>query len=71
VEAFSRAVDRMNPYCQIEYVRSDSDIGTPCSNRAVAECADSALRFVRIAVLGVAENRSVSGVVTITSLIPV
>ena len=30
----------MNPYCQIEYVSSDSDIGTPCSNRAVAKCAD-------------------------------
>jgi hypothetical protein len=27
-------------HCQIEYVSSDSDVGTPCSNRAVAECAD-------------------------------
>ena len=26
--------------CQIEYVSGDSDVGTPCSNRAVAECAD-------------------------------
>jgi hypothetical protein len=30
----------MNSYCQIEYVLSDSDVATPCSNRAVAECAD-------------------------------
>ena len=30
----------MNAYCQIEYVDSDSDVGTPCNNRAVAECAD-------------------------------
>jgi len=30
----------MNPYCQIEHVRSDSDVGMPCTNRAVAECAD-------------------------------
>ncbi len=26
--------------CQIEYVSSDSDAGTPCGNHAVAECAD-------------------------------
>ena len=26
--------------CQIEYVSSDSDVGTPCGNRAVAECAE-------------------------------
>ena len=30
----------MNQFCQIEYGYSDSDIATPCSNRAVAECAD-------------------------------
>jgi hypothetical protein len=30
----------VNTYCQIEYVSSDSDIGTPCSNRAVATCSD-------------------------------
>ena len=30
----------MTPFCQIEYVSSDSDVGTPCSNQAVAECAD-------------------------------
>jgi hypothetical protein len=30
----------MVPYCQMEHVDSDSDTGTPCSNRAVAECAD-------------------------------
>jgi hypothetical protein len=30
----------MNQFCQIEYARSDSDVGTPCSNLAVAECAD-------------------------------
>ena len=30
----------MNGFCQIEHGYSDSDIGTPCSNRAVAECAD-------------------------------
>jgi len=30
----------MNTYCQIEHVESDRDVGTPCSNRAVAECVD-------------------------------
>ena len=30
----------MSQFCQIEHGYSDSDIGTPCSNRAVAECAD-------------------------------
>lgn len=27
-------------FCQNEHVESDSDVGTPCSNRAVAECAE-------------------------------
>jgi hypothetical protein len=26
--------------CQIEFVSSDSDIGTPCGNPAVTKCAD-------------------------------
>ena len=30
----------MNTYCQIEHGASDSDVGTPCSNRAVATCSD-------------------------------
>ena len=30
----------MNQSCQIEHGASDSDVGTPCSNRAVATCAD-------------------------------
>jgi len=30
----------MSPNCQIEHGRSDSDVGTPCSNRAVATCAE-------------------------------
>jgi hypothetical protein len=30
----------MSVHCQIEHVYSDSDVGSPCSNRAVAECAD-------------------------------
>jgi hypothetical protein len=30
----------VNIYCQIEYVSSDSDIGTPCGKRAVVTCAD-------------------------------
>src|SRR6476646_8940603 len=30
----------MSQYCQIVHVDSDSDVGTPCNNRAVAECAD-------------------------------
>jgi hypothetical protein len=30
----------MNAYCQIEHVESDSDVGMPCGNLAVAECAD-------------------------------
>ena len=30
----------INVYCQIEHVDSDSDTGTPCSNRAIAECAE-------------------------------
>jgi hypothetical protein len=28
------------PYCQIEYVSSDRDIGTPCGKTAMARCAD-------------------------------
>jgi hypothetical protein len=30
----------MNRFCQIEYVSSSSDDGTPCGKPAVAECAD-------------------------------
>jgi hypothetical protein len=30
----------VNAYCQIEHVESDSDVGTTCCNRAIAECAD-------------------------------
>ena len=30
----------MNQFCQIEYVSSDSDVGTPCNKPAVARCAD-------------------------------
>ena len=30
----------MSIYCQIEHGSSDSDVGSPCSNRAVATCAD-------------------------------
>jgi hypothetical protein len=30
----------MNPLCQIKYVSSDSDIGTPCGKPAVAKCSD-------------------------------
>jgi hypothetical protein len=30
----------MNAHCQIEYVSSDSDVGTPCGKLAVANCAD-------------------------------
>jgi len=29
----------MSPNCQIEHGATDSDVGTPCSNRAVATCA--------------------------------
>jgi hypothetical protein len=31
---------RVNINCQIEHGASDSDVGTPCSNPAVATCAD-------------------------------
>ena len=30
----------MNTLCQIEHGSSDSDVGMPCSNRAVATCSD-------------------------------
>jgi len=30
----------MSPFCQIEYVSSDSDVGMPCGKTAVAKCAD-------------------------------
>jgi hypothetical protein len=30
----------MSQFCQLEYVLSDSDVGTPCDKRAVAKCAD-------------------------------
>jgi ribosomal protein L34E len=39
----------MIQFCQIEHVFSDSDTGTPCSNRAIAECADCGAAIVRIA----------------------
>ena len=40
-------------FCQIEHVRTDCDIGTPCSNRAVAECADcGAADLLRLRALG-------------------
>jgi len=38
--SYSRLRKSVNAYCQIEHVESDSDVGIPCSNRAVAECAD-------------------------------
>jgi len=53
----------MVPYCQIEHVDSDSDVGTPCSNRAVAECADSESRFVLTVAHGVADSHSAKCVV--------
>jgi len=34
----------VNAYCQIEPVRSDSDVGTACNNRAVTECSDGRRR---------------------------
>lgn len=30
----------MPQVCQIEHVASDSGVGTPCNNTAVAECGD-------------------------------
>jgi len=30
----------VNQFCQIEYVSSDSDVGTPCGKPAVGKCAD-------------------------------
>jgi hypothetical protein len=30
----------MNPFCQIEYVSSDSDTGMPSGKPAVAKCSD-------------------------------
>ena len=30
----------MNPFCQIEHVASDSDLGLPCGKPAVAKCTD-------------------------------
>jgi hypothetical protein len=30
----------MTPFCQIEYVSSDSDVGMPCGKPAVVRCAD-------------------------------
>jgi len=30
----------MSPFCQIEYVSSDSDKGVPCDKTAVAKCTD-------------------------------
>jgi len=31
---------KVNPFCQIEYVSSDSDVGMPCGKHAVANCSD-------------------------------
>jgi hypothetical protein len=30
----------MSPFCQIEFVSSDSDAGTPCGKPAVVKCSD-------------------------------
>ena len=30
----------MNPFCQIDYVSSDSDVGTPCGKPAMAKYAE-------------------------------
>ena len=38
--AFLCSFGCMNSYCQIEYVSSDSDVGMPCGNLAVAQSAD-------------------------------
>ena len=53
----------MNPYCQIEHMRSDSDVGTPCSNRAVnqqgQDIAEYAVMLALILVLVVGTVRLV------------
>ena len=56
----------MNAHCQIEYGYSDSDIAMPCGNPAVGSALTAELRSVPTVELGVAVNRSVSGVVIIT-----
>jgi hypothetical protein len=46
-------------YCQIEHVDSDSAIGSPCSNRAVAEVLTAEPRFVLTVVRGVVDSHFV------------
>ena len=59
----------MSQFCQIEHGFSDSDIGTPCSNRAVANALTAEPRSVSTVELGVAANRSVNVVAIITQLL--
>jgi hypothetical protein len=55
--------------CQIEHGASDSDVGTPCSNQAVATLTVE-WRSVQTVACGVVGNRSASGVAITTRLIP-
>jgi hypothetical protein len=59
----------MNAYCQIEHVDSDGDTGTPCSNRAVAECADCGAAVPTV-VHGAVGSHSVRYAVITTRQIP-
>ena len=62
--AFFACTVCINPYCQIEHVFSDNDTGTPCSNRAVAECADCGAATVLTAGRSAAEIPSAVSAVT-------
>jgi hypothetical protein len=59
----------MSQYCQIVHVYSDSDVGTPCNNRAVAECADCGAAICADCRNGAADSHSVRYAVITTSLI--
>ena len=56
----------MNRFCQIEHVDSDSDIGSPCSNHAVAQCADCGAAICAAVERGAAGIRSANHAVITT-----
>jgi hypothetical protein len=44
-EQESTSTDMMNPFCQIEFVFSDGDVGTPCGQPALFVHANPAQDF--------------------------
>jgi hypothetical protein len=56
----------VNPFCQIEYVSGDSDVGMPCGNPAVVRCADCGAAIAMTVLWNAADSHSVNLAVTTT-----